>query len=106
MNDENLFDEQFLDVTNKLIEIANEMGEKYGEHKASVAFIYAAARYNGYIAASSVTSAEELESKREKAVEYFTSRFRQLYDGNLQEYVANFDEYMGKTNDDQASSNG
>lgn len=106
MNDENLFDEEFLEATNKLIEIANEMADKYGEHKASVAFIYAAARYNGYIAANSVTSAAELEEKRPKAVEYFADRFRQLYDGNLQEYVANFDEYMGIAKEnDQAAAN-
>lgn len=106
MNDENVFDEQFLEATNKLIEIANEMADKYGEHKASVAFIYAAARYNGYIAANSVISAEALEEKRPKAVEYFTDRFRQLYDGNLRDYVANFDEYMGKTKVDSSASNG
>ncbi len=93
--DESLFDEQFLEATNKLIEIANEMGGKYGDHKMGVAFIYAAARYNAYIAAGSVTSADELADKRDKAVEYFTDRFRQLYDGNLADYIANFDEYMG-----------
>jgi hypothetical protein len=70
--DESLFDEQFLEATNKLIEIANEMGGKYGDHKMGVAFIYAAARYNAYIAAGSVTSADELADKRDKAVEYFT----------------------------------
>ena len=47
------------------------------------------------IAASSVTKAEELADKREKAVEYFTDRFRQLYDGNLVDYISNFEEYMG-----------
>ncbi|MBR9884046.1 MAG: DUF3144 domain-containing protein [Oceanospirillales bacterium] len=93
--DENLFDEAFVEATNRLIEIANEMGAKYGDHKMGVAFIYAAARYNAYIAAGSVTDADELAGKRDKAVEYFTDRFRQLYDGNLQDYIANFDEYMG-----------
>jgi len=94
--DENQFDEPFLEATNKLIEIANEMGSRYGDHKMGVAFIYAAARYNAYIAAGSVTSAEELSDKRDKAVEYFTDRFRQLYDGNLMDYIAHFDEYMGQ----------
>ncbi|MBS99098.1 MAG: DUF3144 domain-containing protein [Oceanospirillaceae bacterium] len=94
--DENMFDEQFVEATNKLIEIANEMGGKYGDHKMGVAFIYAAARFNAYIAAGSVTSADELAGKREKAVEYFTDRFRQLYDGNLVDYISNFEAYMGE----------
>jgi len=93
--DENMFDDPFVEATNKLIEIANEMGGKYGDHKMGVAFIYAAARFNAYIAAGSVGNAEELADKRDKAVEYFTDRFRQLYDGNLMDYIANFDEYMG-----------
>ncbi len=95
MSEQELMDDEFLDTTNKLIEIANEMGAKYGDHKTGVAFIYAAARYNAYIAASSVTSAEALEESRPKAIEYFSNRFRQLYDGNMQEYVAHFEEYMG-----------
>ncbi|GGC00537.1 hypothetical protein GCM10011352_28360 [Marinobacterium zhoushanense] len=94
--DENMFDDEFVEATNKLIEIANEMGGKYGDHKMGVAFIYAAARFNAYIAAGSVTKAEELVDKRDKAVEYFTDRFRQLFDGNLADYIANFDLYMGE----------
>lgn len=97
--DENPFDEPFLEATNKLIEIANEISETQGVHKVGVAFIHAAARYNAYIAAGSVTGADELADKRQKAVEYFTDRFRQLYDGNLQDYIANFDVYMGEEGD-------
>lgn len=97
--EDELFDGQFLEATNRMIEIANEMGRQYGDHKMGVAFIYAAARYNAYIAAGSVTSAEELSGKRDKAVEYFTDRFRQLYDGNLMDYIAHFDEYMGVAED-------
>lgn len=102
--DENLFDEEFVEATNKLIEIANEMAAKHGEHKMGVAFIYAAARFNAYIAASSVTSADELSGKRDKAVEYFTDRFRKLYDGNLMDYIANFDDYMGVAEQEEAET--
>ncbi len=102
--DENLFDDEFVETTNKLIAIANEMAAKQGEHKMGVAFIYAAARYNAYIAASSVTSADELAGKRDKAVEYFSDRFRKLYDGNLMDYIANFDEYMGVAEEEQAET--
>lgn len=102
--DESMFDDEFVEATNKLIEIANEMGQRYGDHKMGVAFIYAAARYNAYIAAGSVTKAEELAEKRDKAVEYFTDRFRQLYDGNLMDYIANFDEYMGASEEATADT--
>ncbi|SEG26651.1 MULTISPECIES: DUF3144 domain-containing protein [Marinobacterium] len=102
--EENLFDDEFVETTNKLIEIANEMAAKQGEHKMGVAFIYAAARYNAYIAASSVTNADELAGKRDKAVEYFSDRFRKLYDGNLMDYIANFEEYMGIAEDQQAET--
>ncbi len=100
--EENLFDAEFVEATNRLIEIANEMASKYSDHKMGVAFIYAAARYNAYIAAGSVTDSQELAGRKDKAVEYFTDRFRQLYSGNLDDYIANFEDYLGQNTDESS----
>lgn len=95
--DQETFDTEFLEATNKLIEQANQEAGKITEHKMGIAFIYAAARYNAFIAAGSVTNADELAARRDKAVEYFSDRFRQLYQANLDDYIANFGAYAGES---------
>lgn len=91
--DEETFDSEFFETANALIKNANEQAATLGEHKVGIAFLYAAARYHAYIAASSVTCAEDLEAGKDKAVKYFSDRFSQLFEANLADYIANFDEY-------------
>lgn len=97
--EENLHDEKFMEATNAMIELANrlstQLGEE-GEHKMGVAFIYAAARYNAYLAAGSVTTAGELADRKVKAADFFSDRFRQLYLSNLEEYIEHFDELLAE----------
>lgn len=97
--DENMIDDKFMEATNAMIELANRMAAQFGEegeHKMGVAFIFAAARYNAYLAANSVTSPGELAERKEKAVEYFGQRFRQLYSSNVDDYIEHFEQYMAK----------
>ena len=35
-----------------------------------------------------------MAAKREETVEYFVAGFRQMFEGNLDAYIRNFDAYM------------
>lgn len=87
-------DEQFLNMADAFIDLANEMCSEADKGKVSAAFLYAAARFNTFIVASSAANAEALESVQDNATDYFMDEYRKMLDEHMADYQVNFDDFI------------
>ena len=79
-----------------VIELANEQRADASNSKVGASLLYAAARFNAFVAASSSADAQELAADRSEALEYFCDQFRTALTENLDAYIAHYDEYIEK----------
>jgi hypothetical protein len=84
----------FIQVANKLCkEKENETGE-VSAGKVSASMLYAAARFNAFIVASSAKDKAEADRNKVEAIEYFTDQYRAMLLANMDDYINKYDEYM------------
>jgi hypothetical protein len=57
--------------------------------------MFGLSRFNAWVVASSSDSREDMAKEREQAIEYFLGEYRKMLEQNLDDYVENFDDYMG-----------
>lgn len=80
-------DQEFFEMADAFINLANEYGDKGAIGKVSAALLFAAARYNAfYVAAVEDIS---LENERDVAMEYFTRQYQSMLNDNLDDYKNN-----------------
>ena len=80
-------DQQFFEMADAFIELANKYGEQGAVGKVSSALLFAAARYNAfYVAAVENIS---LESERDVAMQYFTQQYQKMLNDNFEDYQSN-----------------
>jgi hypothetical protein len=58
--------------------------------------LYGAARFNAWVSACGFESAQQTEAARGKTIEYFVEQYRLMLEENLDDYIGNFDRYLGK----------
>ena len=87
-------DSGFWDRADEYIHLANRQCGAIDAGKVSASLLFAASRFNAFIAASKVTSAEELSQSRAEALEYFTEQFRSMLAENLDDHIKNFSKYI------------
>jgi hypothetical protein len=97
MKSEKKPDKSFWDRTDQFIQLANEFCDSSPTGQVSSSILYAAARFNAFIVASSANSAEEIDKNKEAAVKYFTGQYRKMFEENLDEYSNNFKKYIQKS---------
>lgn len=80
----------------EIIDLANRQAQKTPTGQVSASMMYATARFNAFQVTATSESAEELADERERAVEYFTSQYRKMFEDHFDECVANFARYTGR----------
>jgi len=90
----NEVDDTFWDRADQFIHLANDFCEQTPRGMVSSSLLYAAARFNSFVVASSTKSANELQHQREAALEYFVEQYRKLLEENLEDQIKNFDKYL------------
>lgn len=58
--------------------------------EVSASFLFAASRFNAWIAAREFESAEALIDEKEKVIEYFMKEYKQMLDQHLDEHIKTF----------------
>ncbi len=86
-------DQAFFDLADSFIDLANRHTAKVGKGKASAALSFAAARFNAFVAATSVSSGDALRARHDEAIEYFTGQYKNMLQDNLVDWADNFDAY-------------
>ncbi len=86
----------FQQRADEFIALANEQAGQTSTGDVNTAILYAAARFNAFSVARVVEDAEKLQLEKEEAIRYFTERYRNLLEQNLDEYITRFDSYAAK----------
>ncbi|UTP72332.1 DUF3144 domain-containing protein [Alteromonas sp. LMIT006] len=89
-------DDKFYERADSHIHLSNDqISEEIGRGKVSASMMYATARFNSWISACGWNSKEEMESAKNETIEYFASEYKKMLEENLNDYIQNFDKYMG-----------
>ncbi|WP_296591405.1 DUF3144 domain-containing protein [Methylophaga sp.] len=86
----------FQQRADEFIAVANQQAAESGVDDVNTSVLYSAARFNAFSVARSVESAENLQAEKQAAIEYFTQRYAEMLNQNLEEYIARFDSYTQK----------
>ena len=88
-------DDQFYNRADAHINLSNEQMKEAGLVKVNDSMMYSVVRFNAWVSASGFDSGEEMAAAREEIIEYFSTQYRMMLEENLDNYIANFDKFMG-----------
>lgn len=86
----------FQQRVDEFIAVANQQVPDSSVDDVNTSILYSAARFNAFSVARSVENAETLQAEKQEAIEYFTQRYAELLNKNLEEYISRFDSYSQK----------
>ncbi|MFW5427345.1 MAG: DUF3144 domain-containing protein [Methylophagaceae bacterium] len=86
----------FQQRADEFIAVANEQVPECSVDDVNTSILFSAARFNAFSVARSVDSAEKLQAEKQAALEYFTQRFAEMFEQNIDEYISRFDRYSQK----------
>ena len=87
-------DKDFFKRTDAFIKVANELTSEHDIGKVSASMLYAAARFNAFIVASSAKDKAEADRNKVEAIEYFTNQYRSMLMANMEDYIEKYDDYL------------
>lgn len=93
---ENSPSKTFQERVDEFVAIANQQAAESSVEDVNTAALFSAARFNAFSVARSVENAENLQAEKQAAIEYFTQRYAEMLNQNLEEYIARFDSYTKK----------
>lgn len=89
-------DTQFFERADAHIDLSNgQITEQVECEKVNASFMYASARFNAWVSARGWTSKQEMADAKEETIEYFMTEYRKMLEANVDDYIKNFDRYMG-----------
>ncbi|MDH4318334.1 MAG: DUF3144 domain-containing protein [Desulfobulbaceae bacterium] len=88
------FEKQFLQRADQFINLANEQSQLSSTGEVSSSFLYAAARFNAFIAAATARNIDELKKNKEEAINYFSSQYKEAFVENIEDWIANYDKHL------------
>ncbi len=89
-------DKQFWTRADKFINLANELSQEATPGEVSTALLYAAARFNAFIAAATAKNIDELKDNKEEAVRYFSHQYYEMFVENIEDWIENYEEHIKK----------
>ncbi len=95
-------DHDFFDRAHEHLRIANEQLTSVPQGEVSASMMYACARFNAWVSAANRDSARDLKGAYGETIEYFVAQYRRMLVKNLDDFVANFGEYMQPPADRQS----
>jgi hypothetical protein len=87
-------DQQFYDLANAFIELANQQAKDVDKGKISAAFLYAAARFNTFIVASSAENVEQFISFKDNAFDYMVGEYKKMLEEHFRDYTDHFKDFI------------
>ncbi len=88
---------QLYDLVDALVELANQATDQdLDPGEAHQAMMFAAARYGAFIVAASSESKDDFEQDKLDARNFYMDQFRQLLNENFDDYLANYNDYLGE----------
>ncbi|MFA6901852.1 MAG: DUF3144 domain-containing protein [Gallionellaceae bacterium] len=88
-------DEKFYERADAHISLSNDQLKENGLIKVNDSMMYALVRFNAWVSANGFDSAQNMSDERDEIIEYFSSQYRSMLEENVDNYIANFDKFMG-----------
>lgn len=86
--------EQFRQMTDRFIDLANQQAETIQPENVGMALLYAASRYNAFVVAMHADDLEKYRQDHATALEFFTAEYQRMLEENLEDYLQAFDQDM------------
>jgi hypothetical protein len=84
--------QHFHERADEIIHLANGQLEDVGPGKVSASLLYAAARFNAYVAAINAGSRPEMARTRQETIDHFVGQYRAMLEENHDDYAAHYDD--------------
>ena len=89
-------DKDFYNRADAVIRLANDQLADVSRGKVSASCMYAPSRYSVWVSACGFESGKDMAAAKQETMEYFVKQFRSMLEENLDDYIDNFDNYMGR----------
>ena len=89
---DNELDKQFWHRADQFINLANEQSQEVTPGEVSSSLLYAAARYNAFIAAATARNIDELKKNKEEAIRYFSNQYYEMFVENIEDWIENYEK--------------
>lgn len=93
-------DDKFFDRADAHINLSNEQLSNSTKGKVSASMMYSVARFNSWVSACEFNNANEMKEVKEETIKYFVAEYEKMLKENLEDYIGNFDTYMGIKNEE------
>jgi hypothetical protein len=84
--DEEATEREFRRVADTFIDQANEHIATVPKENVGMSLLFAAARFNAFVVATHAKTAEKYDQDRARAIEFFTEKYVQMLEENLDDY--------------------
>ncbi len=91
---DNKLDKHFWNRADQFINLANEQSKKATPGEVSSSLLYAAARYNAFIAAATARNIDELKKNKEETIRYFSNQYYEMFVENIEDWIENFEKHI------------
>ena len=91
---DNELDKQFWHRADQFINLANEQSQEVTLGEVSSSLLYAAARYNAFIAAATAKNIDELKKNKEEAIRYFSNQYYEMFVENIEDWIENYEKHI------------
>ena len=91
---DNEFDKRFWGRADQFIKLANEQSHESNPGEVNSSFLYAAARYNAFIAAATAQNIDELKKNKEEAIRYFSTQYKEAFVENIEDWIKNYEKQI------------
>ena len=91
---DNELDKHFWERADQFIKLANEQSKEVSLGEVSSSFLYAAARYNAFIASATARNIDELKKNKEEAIRYFSAQYKEAFIENIEDWIENYEKYI------------
>jgi len=89
-------EKQFFERADTHIDLSNQqISEEVESEKVNASMMYATARFNAWVSARGWTNKQEMSEAKEETIDYFMTEYRRMLEANIDDYIKNFDLYMG-----------
>ena len=89
-------DKQFWERADEIIALANTQCDKTANAQVSTSLMFATARFNAFLAASTSKGLEQFKQEKSDAIQYFTQQYEKALTENMDEYIKNFESNLIK----------
>jgi len=88
-------DEAFYERADAHIHLSNQQLKHMERGRVSASMMYGLARFNAWVTATDCKNTSDLAAARQSTIDYFVAQYKMMLEENLDDYIHNFNKYMG-----------